>query len=129
MNDDKSVDVGNTNAGNIDVGNIDVGKVWWFWFTTSAFDVDKRLRRLLWRNGHGRRPDRLRRTAHLGEPESEVKLKDRHRFLHAYPSIDNPPSNALCRKLGFELMGEYDFEYPPGHQMRCNDWRFDLFGL
>ncbi len=24
----------------------DVGKVWWFWFTTSAFDVDKRLRRL-----------------------------------------------------------------------------------
>ncbi len=25
---------------------IDVGKVWWFWFNTSAFDVDKRLRRL-----------------------------------------------------------------------------------
>lgn len=24
----------------------DVGKVWWFWFSTSAFDVDKRLRRL-----------------------------------------------------------------------------------
>jgi adenylate cyclase len=24
----------------------DVGKVWWFWFTTNAFDVDKRLRRL-----------------------------------------------------------------------------------
>lgn len=26
--------------------DMDVGKVWWFWFTTSAFDVDKRLRRL-----------------------------------------------------------------------------------
>jgi adenylate cyclase len=26
--------------------SVDVGKVWWFWFTTSAFDVDKRLRRL-----------------------------------------------------------------------------------
>jgi adenylate cyclase len=26
--------------------NIDVGQVWWFWFNTSAFDVDKRLRRL-----------------------------------------------------------------------------------
>ena len=26
--------------------NVDVGKVWWFWFTTSAFDVDKRLRRI-----------------------------------------------------------------------------------
>src|SRR5690349_11285080 len=25
---------------------IDVGQVWWFWFNTSAFDVDKRLRRL-----------------------------------------------------------------------------------
>jgi len=26
--------------------SVDVGKVWWFWFTTSAFDVDKRLRRI-----------------------------------------------------------------------------------
>lgn len=25
---------------------VDVGNVWWFWFSTSAFDVDKRLRRL-----------------------------------------------------------------------------------
>ena len=25
---------------------IDVGQVWWFWFTTSAFHVDKQLRRL-----------------------------------------------------------------------------------
>ncbi len=29
-----------------DKNHIDVGKVWWFWFTTSAFDVDKRLRRI-----------------------------------------------------------------------------------
>jgi adenylate cyclase len=29
-----------------DKKSIDVGKVWWFWFTTSAFDVDKRLRRI-----------------------------------------------------------------------------------
>lgn len=26
--------------------SVDVGKVWWFWFTTSAFDTDKRLRRI-----------------------------------------------------------------------------------
>lgn len=26
--------------------SIDPGKVWWFWFNTSAFDTDKRLRRL-----------------------------------------------------------------------------------
>jgi adenylate cyclase len=25
---------------------VDVGNIWWFWFTTSAFDVDKRLRRI-----------------------------------------------------------------------------------
>jgi len=29
-----------------DPKSVDVGQVWWFWFTTSAFDVDKRLRRL-----------------------------------------------------------------------------------
>jgi adenylate cyclase len=27
--------------------SVDVGKVWWFWFMTSAFAVDKRLRRVL----------------------------------------------------------------------------------
>jgi RimJ/RimL family protein N-acetyltransferase len=51
------------------------------------------------------------------------------RYLHAYPSVDNGPSNAVCRKAGFELLGEYDFEYPPGHALRCNDWRLDLNGL
>ena len=28
------------------IDGVDVGKVWGFWFTTSAFDVDKRLRRI-----------------------------------------------------------------------------------
>ena len=49
-----------------------------------------------------------------------------HRFVHAFPSVDNPPSNAICRKLGFTLIGECDFEYPPGSVIRCNDWRLDL---
>jgi RimJ/RimL family protein N-acetyltransferase len=48
------------------------------------------------------------------------------RQLHAYPSVDNEPSNALCRKFGFTLVGPTDFEFPPGHRMRCNDWRFTL---
>jgi RimJ/RimL family protein N-acetyltransferase len=48
------------------------------------------------------------------------------RFLHAFPSVDNVPSNALCRTLGFTLLGAREFEYPPGHPMRCNDWRLDL---
>jgi adenylate cyclase len=29
-----------------DSKSVDVGKVWWFWFSTSAFAVDKRLRRI-----------------------------------------------------------------------------------
>src|SRR5215216_3803281 len=27
--------------------SVDVGSVWWFWFTTNAFAVDKRLRRIM----------------------------------------------------------------------------------
>jgi RimJ/RimL family protein N-acetyltransferase len=50
-----------------------------------------------------------------------------HRFIHAFPSVGNGASNAVCRKLGFALQEEVDFEFPPGHFMRCNDWRLDLF--
>ncbi|MGH3082517.1 MAG: GNAT family N-acetyltransferase [Gaiellaceae bacterium] len=57
-----------------------------------------------------------------------ARSEQRHRFVHAFPSVDNAPSNAICRKLGFTLLGEYDFEYPKGSFMRCNDWRLDLFG-
>ena len=55
-----------------------------------------------------------------------ARANNRHRYLHAFPSIENAPSNAICRKLGFELLEERDFEYPPGSRMRCNDWRLDL---
>ncbi|HEX6552829.1 MAG TPA: GNAT family N-acetyltransferase [Ktedonobacteraceae bacterium] len=50
----------------------------------------------------------------------------KHRFLHAFPSVDNLPSNAICRKLGFTLIEECEFEYPKGSFMQCNDWRLDL---
>ncbi|MBX9424583.1 GNAT family N-acetyltransferase [Streptomyces lateritius] len=56
----------------------------------------------------------------------EARSAGLHRHLHAFPSADNAASNAVCRKAGFELLGERDFEYPPGRPMRCNDWRFDL---
>ncbi len=48
------------------------------------------------------------------------------RFMHAYPSVDNAPSNAVCRGLGFMLLGSGQFEYPKGRFMQCNDWRLDL---
>ena len=56
-----------------------------------------------------------------------AKQDDKHRFMHAFPNVDNAPSNAICRKLGFTLLGPTDFEFPPGHLLRCNDWRLDLF--
>ena len=62
--------------------------------------------------GAGARPARRRRTG----------------YVHAFPSIDNPPSNGICRKLGFTLLEVCRFEYPPasGNWMYCNDWRLDL---
>ncbi|MFJ6670820.1 GNAT family N-acetyltransferase [Actinosynnema sp. NPDC091369] len=48
------------------------------------------------------------------------------RSVHAFPSVDHPASNAVCRKAGFTLLGEADFEYPPGHWMRCHDWALEL---
>jgi regulator of RNase E activity RraB len=47
----------------------------------------------------------------------------------AFPSLDNAPSNAICVKLGFELIEACEFEFPKGHFMNCNDWRLDLLGL
>jgi len=47
-------------------------------------------------------------------------------FVHAFPKIDNGPSNAICRKLGFTLLEEIDFPARQGGFVRCNDWRFDL---
>ena len=54
-----------------------------------------------------------------------AKRDDKHRFMHAFPNVDNAPSNAICRKLGFELLEACEFEFPKGHFMTCNDWRLD----
>jgi RimJ/RimL family protein N-acetyltransferase len=51
---------------------------------------------------------------------------NRRAAVHAFPSVDNPPSNAVCRKAGFTLLGDGRFEYPKGHWMQCNDWRLSL---
>ncbi|MFF3321181.1 GNAT family N-acetyltransferase [Streptomyces sp. NPDC002889] len=56
----------------------------------------------------------------------QARAARKHRFLHAFPSVDNTPSNAVCKKAGFTLVGECEFEYPPGHPLRSNDWRLDL---
>jgi RimJ/RimL family protein N-acetyltransferase len=57
-----------------------------------------------------------------------ARTESGRRYVHAYPSVDNGPSNGICRKVGFELLGSHASEWPPGSgtMMRCNDWRFDL---
>ncbi len=52
-----------------------------------------------------------------------------HRYMHAFPAVDNGPSNGICHSVGFELLGALDFEYPAGsgRRLRCNDWRLDLW--
>jgi RimJ/RimL family protein N-acetyltransferase len=57
----------------------------------------------------------------------QARLEHRHQFMHAFPSVSNPASNAICRKVGFSLIEECQVEYPPGNFMVVNDWRFDLF--
>lgn len=55
-----------------------------------------------------------------------ARREPRYRFMHAFPSVENAASNAICRKLGFTLVEECQFEYPPGRSMTVNDWRLDL---
>ena len=49
-----------------------------------------------------------------------------HRALHAFPEVDHAASNGVCRKAGFTLLGQADFEYPKGNPIRSNDWYVDL---
>ncbi|MEV7601213.1 GNAT family N-acetyltransferase [Kitasatospora sp. NPDC089797] len=57
-----------------------------------------------------------RRAGHPGGPA----------WLHAFPSVRHDASNAVCRRAGFELLGEVDFEYPPGRRLRSHNWRLAL---
>jgi RimJ/RimL family protein N-acetyltransferase len=65
-------------------------------------------------------------TAATIEVIAKARAERERRFLHAFPSVDNAPSNAVCRKAGFTLLGAHAFEYPKGNLMQCNDWCVDL---
>jgi RimJ/RimL family protein N-acetyltransferase len=58
----------------------------------------------------------------------EASSENKYKYIHAFPSIDNPASNAICRKIDFQFISECEFEYPPGSFMRCNNWRYNLIG-
>jgi RimJ/RimL family protein N-acetyltransferase len=53
-----------------------------------------------------------------------------HKFVLAFPSVDNHPSNAICRKLGFTLTERVSSEYPPGSKrsLQVNVWKLTLPG-
>ncbi len=50
----------------------------------------------------------------------------RHLYVMAFPTPQNPGSNGICRKLGFDLLGVEDIEYPLGVFSPHNVWRLDL---
>ncbi len=67
-------------------------------------------------------------SAATAQAIAQARADGKHRFLHAFPSVENGPSNGICRKLGFTLVEAFESEYPKGHFMQCNDWRLDLVG-
>ena len=57
---------------------------------------------------------------------AEARAARGHRYLHAFPRVEHAASNGVCRRAGFTLLGQAEFEYPKGHWLTSNDWRFDL---
>jgi RimJ/RimL family protein N-acetyltransferase len=54
-----------------------------------------------------------------------ARARSRWDVVHAFPPVTNPASNAMCRTLGFEMLGERDFHFRD-RPLRCNHWRLDL---
>jgi RimJ/RimL family protein N-acetyltransferase len=61
-------------------------------------------------------------SAAVAQAVDIARATKRRPAVHAFPSINNGPSNSICRKLDFQLFGKVQFEYPKGHWMQCNDW-------
>ncbi len=56
-----------------------------------------------------------------------VMAEPRFPSIHAFPSVTNAPSNALCRKFGFVLLGQVDVVYS-GRTLHCNHWSLETTG-
>ena len=44
--------------------------------------------------------------------------------VHAFPGVTNAASNALCRSIGFTLVGQRNVTFS-GRELRANHWRID----
>jgi RimJ/RimL family protein N-acetyltransferase len=69
--------------------------------------------------GRGLATEAGRRVIELARADPKIDV------VHAYPATDNPASNAICRKLGFEKIGEIDIEFS-GRPLHVADWRIDV---
>lgn len=65
-------------------------------------------------------------TAGVVEVATLAALLGDRSAMHAYPFVENGPSNAVCRKAGFRLRAEVPFEFPAGNPVRVNDWRLEI---
>ncbi|MEY2233231.1 GNAT family N-acetyltransferase [Streptomyces sp. BF23-19] len=63
-------------------------------------------------------------VAALTELLAYVRAHGSRDSVHAFPGTDHPASNAVCRRAGFEYLGDVDFEYPPGVPHPSCDWRY-----
>lgn len=64
-------------------------------------------------------------TAAVRATLERARSERRWGMIHAFPHVNNEPSNGICRKLGFSLLEEVDTE-GPGGKLRSNHWVIDL---
>jgi RimJ/RimL family protein N-acetyltransferase len=64
-------------------------------------------------------------TAALKLLLDRARSAPRFERIHAFPGISNAPSNALCRKVGFSLLGECEVRFRD-RPLRCNHWELVL---
>jgi adenylate cyclase len=84
--------------------SVDVGSVWWFWFTTNAFNVDKRLRRIF------RRLPRDPRCKFCNAPFQGVGGAIVRAFFDKQKSVLNPYFCNLCEVASREFPGGAEVE-------------------
>jgi RimJ/RimL family protein N-acetyltransferase len=53
-----------------------------------------------------------------------AREEDRWGVVHAFPGVQNGPSNGICRSLGFTLIGEQDVVFAD-RPLRSNHWQID----
>jgi RimJ/RimL family protein N-acetyltransferase len=65
-------------------------------------------------------------TAAIKQLLKKLSQERNYQYVYAHPSVENGPSNAICRKTGFEKIKEEEVEYPKGSMMKSSVWRKEL---